>query len=560
MKEKFTAIAAFLVAHRRVVIIAVSAILLILILIFIMLQAPEDGKIARGVSMDDIDLSGMTIDEATEALSVSTYYSGIDSFTIASGTESVDVTSAEISLGTDTAASAESAFAVGRSSNFFSNAIVCLGARLFGKTVNPSASVDSEKLDAILYDLGVQKNGEMKEAVCTDLSETSVKVTPPTKGQSKDVSAEREEVLSQLEDGNFDQIEVSLPLTDPGALTAEEVYAVVYRPSADAQYQLEGKELYIVDETVGIEADKSEIEQKLSEFNSGNEITLTVTKLVPEKTAASLRDGLFSAELSSYSSTFSTAAANRAFNVSRAAASVNGTILLPGDTFSYNTAIGNPSLENGYKVAPVYENGKTSEGVGGGVCQVSSTIYSAVLYANLEIVERRSHSLTVAYVPKGQDATVAYGSIDFKFKNNTEKPIRIDVTTQGGKCVVKVIGTAPAVAQSVKIENTVVATTEPTVVETNDPTLPQGKRQVTSTGKTGYVVDSVRIVSQNGEVVKTEKLTRSTYKMIPTEVSVGTMATPEPTAAPAAAQPSESTPVESTTPSASPSSNTSAGE
>ena len=92
---------------------------------------------------------------------------------------------------------------------------------------------------------------------------------------------------------------------------------------------------------------------------------------------------------------------------------------MPGDTFSYNGTIGNPSLANGSKVASVFENGKTAQGVGGGVCQVSSTLYSAVLYADLEVVERRSHSMTVSYVPKGQDATVVYGGQDFKFRNIT---------------------------------------------------------------------------------------------------------------------------------------------
>ena len=160
---------------------------------------------------------------------------------------------------------------------------------------------------------------------------------------------------------------------------------------------------------------------------------------------------------------------------------------------------------------------------------MSSTIYSAVLYANLEIVERRNHSLTVAYVPKGQDATVAYGAIDFKFKNNTDRPVRIDALASGGKCTVRIIGTQTNPGQSVSIENVVVATTEPTVNETNDSEMLEGTRKVTSSGKTGYVVDSTRIVSENGQVVKTEKLGRSTYKMVPTEVSVGTKPAPTPT-------------------------------
>lgn len=527
MSEKLATLKELAAKHKRALIIA-AAVLAVLIAaaVWATAQLPEDGKIARKVTSGGIDLSGMSVQEAQEVLSGNDFYDNKD-FVLISGDEREEVHGADISLAVDAEKSALNAYSVGRGSNWFTNVFDCVKLCFSRKILAPSASVDVEKLDLIIYDMGVRKNGEMKEAEAVAATDTTVTVRPPSAGQSKDVTESRIETLDGIESG-LDEIELKLPVSNPGKLTAEQVYAVVYRPSADAEYKLDGKELSIVDEAVGIEADKSEISQKLSALNSGSEISLNVTKLVPEKTAAMLREGLFSAELADYSSTYSTAAANRAFNVARAASSVNGTILLPGDTFSYNAAIGNPSLANGYKLASVYENGQTSEGAGGGVCQVSSTLYSAVLYANLEIVERKSHSLTVAYVPKGQDATVAYGAVDFKFKNNTDHPIRIDASAVKGKCLVKVIGTAPAVVQNVSITHTVAATNEPTVNETNDPTMPAGTRKVTSSGKTGYVIDSVRTVSENGTVVKTEKLTRSTYKMLPTEVSVGTLATPSP--------------------------------
>lgn len=529
MKNK---LADFAKKHKKVIIIAAAVVAALAAgTVWAAAQLPKDDRIVHGVVTDGTELGGMTVEEAEKALAGSRFYDNKD-FVLVSGGERAEVSGDDIGLTADASASAQAAYSVGRGEGFFGNVFKCVKLAFSKLEMNPVPAADEESLDAILYDLGVRINGEMREAELEEISETAVKVIPPTAGQSKDVSKSREEVLLKLQEGSFGEIAIDMPISDPGKLTAEQVYAVVYRPAADAEYKLEGKELFIVDEITGIDVDKDEISKKLSQFNSGEEIELNVTRLAPENTAASLREGLFAAELSSYSSTYSTAAANRAANVALAASSVNGTILLPGDTFSYNAVIGNPSLANGYKVAPVYENGKTSEGVGGGVCQVSSTLYSAVLYANLEIVERRNHSLTVAYVPKGQDATVAYGAIDFKFKNNTDRPIRIDASAKGGKCVVSVIGTQTNPGQSVSIENTVVAATEPTVNETNDPEMLEGTRKVTSSGKTGYVVDSTRIVSQNGQVVKTEKLGRSTYKMVPTEVNVGTKPAPTPTPAP----------------------------
>ena len=544
----------FIKRHKTAVIVAVSIFAVIaLITTGLCFCLPDDGKIARGVIMDSIDLSNMSIDEAQLKLKDSKFYANRE-ITFKSGNEEAKFTSADISMTTDVKKSALRAYSVGRNSNVFVNIYDAAKSLAAGCELAPAVSFNQDALNTIIHDLGVRKNGKMEEAHISDITETTATVIPPSSGQSEDVTKSLEEAIESFENGIF-ETELSLETTTPEKLSYEQVYAIIYTPAQNAEYKLEGKELYIVDEIVGRDADKEEITSKLSQLNRGEAVTFNITTVAPEITAAGLREKLFKNELASYKSTYSTAAANRAFNVARAANSVNGTILLPGDTFSYNQAIGNPSLANGYKIAPTYASGKTSEGAGGGVCQVSSTLYSAVLYADLEIVERKSHSLTVGYVPKGQDATVAYGVLDFKFKNNTNNPIKINASATGGKCVVSIVGTEETPGKTVTIDNKIVTTNQPTVTETPDATMKEGSRKVTTAGKTGYVVDSVRIVSVNGEVVRNEKLTRSTYKMMPTEVTVGTMptATPVPTEVPVSADvpatsetPAPTAPVEAT--------------
>lgn len=501
-------------------------------------QLPRGERIARGVRVDGESIAGMTVDEAREVISSHNFYDGM-SFTLTCGEISSEINGEDIALCTDVDKTAERAYSVGRGKGIFANIIASVRSALGGYDIASCAGADEEALDAIIYEMGVEKNGEIREAQLGEVTDEYAVVLPPTSGQPHDVSRERAQVLESLPES---PVEIAPEASVPEKLSAQELYAVIYRPSENAEYLLEDGRLYIKDETVGIEPDKEDIAAKLAEFNAGSEITVKAQRTVPEVTAAQLGEGLFANELASYKSTYSTAAVGRAYNVARAASSINGKILLPGDTFSYNDTIGNPSLANGYRVAPIYENGKTSEGVGGGVCQVSSTLYSAVLYANLQIVERRSHSLTVAYVPKGQDATVAYGAVDFKFKNDTAHPIRIDASASGGKCVVKIVGTAPDTQREVKITHTVAASTEPTVTEIPDSSMEEGTRKVKTAGKTGYVIDSVRTVYENGAAVKTEKLSRSTYKMLPTEVSVGTM----PAATPAAVAIEEIPPEEET--------------
>ena len=159
---------------------------------------------------------------------------------------------------------------------------------------------------------------------------------------------------------------------------------------------------------------------------------------------------------------------------------------------------------------------------------MSSTLYSAVLYADLEIVERHNHSLTVSYVPNGQDATVSYGVIDFRFKNNTEYPVKINSVTNNRNLTISIIGTDYEPQRTVKISHSQISSTPPTDKETVDETLPAGTRKVISKGKTGYVVDTYKTVYENGVEINSKKITRSSYRMVPNEVSVGPQVAEQP--------------------------------
>lgn len=532
-----------------VTIIACIAVLLAVAALVLNAMLPDDGKIASGVSIAGENVGGMTVEEAESLVADNDCYK--DKTLVFIGEPDTEEISGDyIGLGIDSAASVQKAYNLCRDGSWIANAAKALKIRFGGADLLPVPTAN-EKLDEVIYQRGVRKNGEMQELRIEEISETEISATPGTSGQSKDVSESRAYVLVQIESGNTDGITLDLPASERKQMTAQELHDMIFVAPVNAEYSVVNNEMQITSEVVGRSADMTEIEQKIDLFNGGETITLAMIKTVPEVTAEGLHSKLFAAELASYSSKYSTAAANRAFNVSRAAASVNGTILMPGEVFSYNQAIGNPSLANGYKMASVYENGRQTEGVGGGVCQVSSTLYSAVLYANLEIVERRSHSLTVAYVPKGQDATVSYGSVDFKFRNNTENPIKIESVASGGLCKVRILGAKPATEQNVQIINTTVSVNQPTTNETQDPNLPQGTRKVTSSGKTGYVVESVRVVTENGKEIKREKLTKSTYKSVPTEVTVGTKAPPAPASTPASV-PVPSTPTPTPTPTPAP--------
>lgn len=144
-------------------------------------------------------------------------------------------------------------------------------------------------------------------------------------------------------------------------------------------------------------------------------------------------------ELSSYSTIIKDNAAGRLTNINITCNILNNTIIKSNETFSFNNIVGKPTAERGYKEANVIINNKTEKGIGGGNCQVSSTIYNAVLAVpNLTVIERHEHGMDVSYVPEGKDAAVSYGSLDLKFKNNTGRDLLLNVTTDNSSILAKI--------------------------------------------------------------------------------------------------------------------------
>ncbi|UJF36495.1 VanW family protein [Paenibacillus hexagrammi] len=196
-------------------------------------------------------------------------------------------------------------------------------------------------------------------------------------------------------------------------------------------------------------------------------------------------------------------------------------LLAPDDVFDYSKIIEQTEAHFGYKEAPVILNGKLVPGIGGGICQVSSTLYNAVLRSGLEIVERRNHSLPVSYVPLGQDATFASGYINFKFRNNTDSYLLIRTVTTGQNVTVKLFGHMSS-SLTYEIESKIIATISPPVKYVHNPSLRRGTTRPISTGKAGYVVETYRYKKQDGVVVGKELISKDRYSPVPTLVAANT--------------------------------------
>jgi len=227
----------------------------------------------------------------------------------------------------------------------------------------------------------------------------------------------------------------------------------------------------------------------------------------PKVTAAAL-EGIHTL-LSEYVTYFDDSDWNRAHNIALASAAINGTLLKPGEIFSLNQQMGPRLAETGYLKAPAFIDNRLAQDIGGGVCQVATTLYNAALLADLTVVERYPHPSPVAYVPIGRDATIAGDYLDLKFLNNLDTPIYVSSMVEYGKLSIRIFGAGKNDGHLVRITSEKTAIS-PNVITYQDNTLPEGETKIKNPGKTGYKVWVYR-ESVVGDRVESRTLISSDY-------------------------------------------------
>lgn len=225
--------------------------------------------------------------------------------------------------------------------------------------------------------------------------------------------------------------------------------------------------------------------------------------------------------VASYSTTFDPGVENRAHNIRLASGRISGVMVRPGEEFSFNEVVGPRTREFGFREAPEIVEDDFRPGIGGGVCQVSSTLYNAALLANMRITARQNHSRLTGYVPPGRDATVYYGSQDLRFRNVGSAPVLILSEVAGSGLTVSIFGDRPE-GQEVRIVTSGLETIAPGVREVPDDKLAKGERVVEEEGAPGCEVVTERLVIIRGEVARREVLSHDRYRPRDTVVRVGT--------------------------------------
>ena len=303
--------------------------------------------------------------------------------------------------------------------------------------------------------------------------------------------------------------------------------SVLDTPAVNASLGMENNQLVYKEEASGHGIDQAALIQTILETDplAGETIDIPMHELEPTMTKAMLQDKFILR--GAYTTSFSDSTKNRKYNIRFGADKINGTILKPGDVFSANDTLGKRTRKNGWKNAGAYENGEVVQQAGGGVCQLSSTLYNAALYADMKIVERRNHSMPVHYVSKGRDATInSIGNlIDFKFENNTSSDVIIIAYTEGNNLHMEIYGVPFETDEYDRIE---IRTKQrgsqsiKTVYEYLDD-KPTSYQKTVTKGSKGYTIQTYKDYYSGDTLVKTDDLGISKYTMFPKKVQVGTI-------------------------------------
>ena len=550
---------------KYIVLGAVIGVLLIVGLvvstIFALVNVNND-KIISGVSISGIEVSGLTKEEAKAK--IETVYNEKKETEIDLKYQDYETTLSptlmEVNYKVDEAV--EEAYLTGRKSNIFLSNYDILFTLIGKKNISVDLELNEEVTKQTIEDMNVSLPGVVIESSYS-IEDDELIITKGKAGVLIDTDNLLEKVKENLNDINVKENLIEIPVInkEPEAIDIDKIHEEVYKEAQDAYYTKDPFAVY--PEVEGVDFDVEAARELLKEDKEEYVIKLIITK--PNKTLDEIGPEAFPDKLSTFTTRYDVSDKDRTTNLQIACQKINGTVLLSGETFSYNKALGARTVAAGYKNAKIYEAGQVVDGLGGGICQISSTLYNSVLLANLEIVERRNHQFVTSYVGAGRDATVVYGVTDFRFKNTRQYPIRIVATAQNGIATISIYGIKEEEEYTFKFSTKTVASIPYTTQYIEDNTLPVGTEKVKQKGANGLKTETYITKMLNGKVISTKLLSRDTYNAMTRIIIKGTkpVETPsntEPTEPTTPTTPTTDTPTEGSGTETTPPENTGTGD
>ena len=509
-------------SKSRMLIISLAIIVLVVfsLSLQIMFSLLQNEKIYKGVYVDGINAGGLLPQELGDRLETryKNEYNNVK-VTISSEEYEKKYYLKDFDFSYDIDNTIDKAYSVGREGNIFKRLFEVINISFNEREISCEIGYNINKVNDIV-DSFYNNIYIPAEDPGFKIDNDFVLITSGHHGKSINKEQLKNEIVSFINERKTSHINISMNITQKASINIDSLFSKINSEPVNASTKIENGQLIIVPHKNGINIDKELLKDAVINLNDTEDKVekVKLSQTIPEITESKIKANLFKDTLASFKTYYSTDGQiniDRTENLRLAAEKINGKILTPGDIFSFNGTVGERTIANGYKNAHVFEGGKIIEGLGGGICQVSSTLYNAALKANLSIVERVNHMFTVSYAQYGLDATVSYGVIDFKFKNSTKWPLKIEsYMTNNNELIFTLRGTNDNVGLSVELLPQVIKTNPFKTVYIDDPNL------------NGYVVDTYKIVKQDGKEISRTKITSSVYTSLEKRVSRGTKKVP----------------------------------
>ena len=500
--------------HTKAIVITICILVFVLIIgvlstIFALININSD-KIISGISILGIDVSGLTQDEANTKITENLNSRLETNLVFNHNGILYNVLPSQLECSYDITKAVNEAYSCGRNGNIFVNNFDILNTLINKVNINVDFSYNNDLYESVVSQMNANFEDGIKQSSYT-IDGNNLIITSGKAGNVIKSEELRNLIIDKLTsvDYNTDSIEVPVEEVQPDGIDIDKIHSEIYKEATDAYYTTDPYAVY--PSSNGLDFDISIDEAKQMVSTPQDTYTIPLKTLYPNVTTNEIGREAFPDLLATYSTSYASSNANRSTNIALAASKINGTVLMPGEEFSFNGTVGKRTASAGFKTATVYSNGQVTTDYGGGICQVSSTLYNSVLRANLEITNRVNHTFTVGYVPIGLDATVSWGAPDFKFKNSRNYPVKIVATTSNKRLTISVYGLKEDVEYEVELVSYKTGTVPYSTVYTTDSSLGKGKTKVVQSGSNGATSVAYKILKLNGQEVSRTLLSKDTY-------------------------------------------------
>lgn len=507
---------------KKIFIISILIIFLLFISTIFAITNMNNSNILSGIRIEGVDISNLSKEEAESLINGKIQTVTKRDITLKLDDYTTTITPEQIEMKFDYEDALNEAQKVGKTNNIIIDNYQIIKTKIFKTNINMQITYNKEILSDMIKNIDLEIPGAVKQ-VTYEVDDDKLIISNGKSGIEVVQDKLEEEIIGNVKDQLKDVInDIKIPTKEVEAekIDIEKIHDEIYKESKDAYIEEDPFKLHVEENGLDFDISIEEAKKIISEEKEEYEIPLKITK--PKVKTEDLGDKIFKQTLSKYTTIYDAGNTSRASNIALACKTINGTIILPGETFSYNKVLGNTTKEKGYKLGGAYVGGKVVQAYGGGICQVSTTLYNSVLYANLEIVERYNHSYAVSYVPAGRDATVSYGGKDFKFKNNRKYPIKIVANAKNGVVNISLTGIKEDKEYDIEITSSVLSTTPFETTYQDNNTLAEGKQKIIQKGHNGYKSKAYKIVKYNGKVISKTLLSSDTYKPMNRIIEKGT--------------------------------------